>query len=144
MIPRVVVRRATGPNSSLRAVRFLSTHLDNSSGLATSLPHSDGFFGEDKKYGGAFIPPPLVPIMEGVTEASGPHASRRAPILASSPGAPPSPSTAVRISQCASLVANLVTAVPLFHPQAYNAIKTDPSFLSELAQLRKQFIGRSA
>lgn len=43
-------------------------HLNNSSALATSLPAADGFFGEDKKYGGAFLPPPLVPIMKQVGE----------------------------------------------------------------------------
>lgn len=42
--------------------------LTNSSGLATSLPAADGFFGEEKKYGGAFLPPPLVPVMEKVAE----------------------------------------------------------------------------
>lgn len=44
-------------------------------------------------YGGAFLPPPLEPVMKEVDEA-------------------------------------------------YNRIKTDPDFLSELARLRKHFIGR--
>ena len=69
------------------------THLDNGAALSTSLPHADGFFGEEKTYGGAFLPPPLVPIMQNVSDE-------------------------------------------------YNKIKTDPEFLSELARLRKQFIGR--
>ena len=44
------------------------THLNNSKALSTSLPSEDGFFGEDKKYGGAFLPPPLVPIMKEIGE----------------------------------------------------------------------------
>lgn len=43
-----------------------SQHLDNSNALSTTLPHSDGFFGDDKKYGGAFVPPPLEPIMKQI------------------------------------------------------------------------------
>jgi len=43
--------------------------LHNTNALGTSLPHSDGFFGDDKTYGGAFLPPPLVPIMEDVDRA---------------------------------------------------------------------------
>jgi hypothetical protein len=43
-----------------------ATHLDNSNALGTSLPHPDGFFGVEKTYGGAFLPPPLVPVMEEV------------------------------------------------------------------------------
>lgn len=54
---------------------------------------ADGYFGSDKKYGGAFLPPPLVPVMKGIEEE-------------------------------------------------YNKIKEDPSFLSELSKLRKEFIGR--
>lgn len=69
------------------------THLDNGVALSTSLPHADGFFGDDKTYGGAFLPPPLEPIMKNVSDE-------------------------------------------------YNKIKSDPEFLSELARLRKQFIGR--
>ncbi|VEU38810.1 unnamed protein product [Pseudo-nitzschia multistriata] len=69
------------------------THLHNSEALGTSLPHPDGFFGPDKAYGGAFLPPPLVPIMEAV-DAS------------------------------------------------YRSIREDPSFLSELAELRRDFVGR--
>jgi tryptophan synthase beta chain len=45
-----------------------TTHLDNSSALSTSLPHADGFFGEDKTFGGAFLPPPLEPVMKKVGE----------------------------------------------------------------------------
>ena len=69
------------------------THLDNGVALSTSLPHADGFFGDEKTYGGAFLPPPLVPIMQNVSDE-------------------------------------------------YDKIKTDPEFLSELARLRKEFIGR--
>ena len=43
-------------------------HLDNASALETSLPHADGFFGEDKTFGGAFLPPPLEPIMQNVSD----------------------------------------------------------------------------
>lgn len=43
-------------------------HLDNSSALKTSLPHPDGYFGEDKTYGGAFLPPPLEAIMKNVSD----------------------------------------------------------------------------
>mmetsp|Transcript_4981 Transcript_4981/g.11072 ORF Transcript_4981/g.11072 Transcript_4981/m.11072 type:complete len:440 (-) Transcript_4981:249-1568(-) len=46
-----------------------NARLENSSALGTSLPHSDGYFGADKTYGGAFLPPPLVPIMKAVDEA---------------------------------------------------------------------------
>jgi tryptophan synthase beta chain len=42
------------------------THLDNSNALETLLPHADGFFGIDKTYGGAFVPPPLEHIMKEV------------------------------------------------------------------------------
>eukprot|EP00550_Attheya_septentrionalis_P008407 CAMPEP_0198282230 /NCGR_PEP_ID=MMETSP1449-20131203/2071_1 /TAXON_ID=420275 /ORGANISM="Attheya septentrionalis, Strain CCMP2084" /LENGTH=429 /DNA_ID=CAMNT_0043978395 /DNA_START=78 /DNA_END=1364 /DNA_ORIENTATION=- len=45
-----------------------AAHLDNSKALSTQLPHADGFFGEDKKYGGAFLPPPLEPVMKQVGE----------------------------------------------------------------------------
>lgn len=69
------------------------THLDNSKALSTSLPAEDGYFGQDKTYGGAFLPPPLEPIMKQVGEE-------------------------------------------------YAKIKVDPEFLSELARLRKTFIGR--
>jgi tryptophan synthase beta chain len=44
------------------------THLDNCNALSTALPHPDGFFGEDKTYGGAFVPPPLEAIMQNVAE----------------------------------------------------------------------------
>jgi len=44
------------------------THLHNSHALSTSLPHPDGFFGDDKTFGGAFVPPPLVPIMKQIGE----------------------------------------------------------------------------
>lgn len=43
--------------------------LNNSDALGTSLPHADGCFGAEKTYGGAFLPPPLVPIMEAVDKA---------------------------------------------------------------------------
>jgi tryptophan synthase beta chain len=43
-------------------------HLNNSSALSTALPHADGFFGVDKAYGGAFVPPPLESIMKNVAE----------------------------------------------------------------------------
>lgn len=46
-----------------------NAHLNNSQALKTSLPHPDGFFGDDKKYGGAFLPPPLEPVMKAVGEA---------------------------------------------------------------------------
>jgi len=71
----------------------VEAHLHNSNALATSLPHADGFFGEDKKYGGAFLPPPLEPVMKKVGEE-------------------------------------------------YEKIKSDPTFLEELSNLRKSFIGR--
>jgi tryptophan synthase beta chain len=41
-------------------------HLDNSVVLGTSLPHEDGFFGQDKTYGGAFVPPPLEAVMQHI------------------------------------------------------------------------------
>jgi tryptophan synthase beta chain len=41
----------------------IDTFLDNDQALSTSLPDEDGFFGEEKKYGGAFLPPPLEPVM---------------------------------------------------------------------------------
>mmetsp|Transcript_76788 Transcript_76788/g.222944 ORF Transcript_76788/g.222944 Transcript_76788/m.222944 type:complete len:434 (+) Transcript_76788:77-1378(+) len=44
------------------------TYLDNSNALATSLPHADGFFGEEKSYGGAFVPPPLEAVMKNVSD----------------------------------------------------------------------------
>ena len=44
-------------------------HLHNSQALSTSLPATDGYFGNDKKYGGAFLPPPLIPVMIEVGEA---------------------------------------------------------------------------
>lgn len=69
------------------------TYLDNSSALSTALPYPDGFFGEDKTYGGAFLPPPLEAVMKNVSEE-------------------------------------------------YEKFKHDPEFLSELAVLRKTFIGR--
>ena len=50
--------------------RSMSTvHLDNSTALGTDLPNHAGFFGEDAKYGGAFLPPPLEPVMEEVATA---------------------------------------------------------------------------
>jgi tryptophan synthase beta chain len=47
----------------------INAHLDNSDALKTSLPHADGFFGADKTYGGAFVAPPLDPIMKAVDVA---------------------------------------------------------------------------
>jgi tryptophan synthase beta chain len=44
------------------------THLENGKALSTALPHPDGFFGDDKTYGGAFLPPPLVAIMKNVSD----------------------------------------------------------------------------
>mmetsp|Transcript_57866 Transcript_57866/g.64650 ORF Transcript_57866/g.64650 Transcript_57866/m.64650 type:complete len:478 (-) Transcript_57866:190-1623(-) len=41
-------------------------YLHNSQALGTSLPHPDGYFGAAKTYGGAYLPPPLIPIMEAV------------------------------------------------------------------------------
>lgn len=43
--------------------------LDNSVALSTSLPAKDGFFGDQKEYGGAFLPPPLVPVMQEIAKA---------------------------------------------------------------------------
>lgn len=43
-----------------------ATHLDNSKALSTSLPDENGFFGDDKTYGGAFLPPPLEPVMKKI------------------------------------------------------------------------------
>lgn len=47
----------------------VDARLNNSEALGTSLPHADGYFGTDKTYGGAYLPPPLVPIMEAVDKA---------------------------------------------------------------------------
>lgn len=44
-----------------------SAHLDNDTALKTTLPTPEGLFGD--KYGGAFIPPPLVEPMKKVEEA---------------------------------------------------------------------------
>jgi len=44
------------------------THLNNLHALKTSLPDADGYFGEGQAWGGAFLPPPLVPIMKNVEE----------------------------------------------------------------------------
>ena len=38
--------------------------LDNNP--SQTLPHPDGFFGSDKKYGGAFLPPNLEPVMKQI------------------------------------------------------------------------------
>ena len=76
-----------------------ATHLNNETGLSGGAqPNADGFFGTDcdeqkEKYGGAFLPPPLVPVMKEIDVE-------------------------------------------------YSMIKQDPEFLSELADLRKRFIGR--
>ena len=70
----VLFRSSTVRRACLRACsrRFSShaaaVHLDNSVGLSTTLPDANGFFGEDKKYGGAFLPPPLEPVMQEVAE----------------------------------------------------------------------------
>jgi len=69
-------------------------HLNNKTALSVSLPSADGYFGSGPEpFGGAFLPPPLVPVMQQID-------------------------------------------------QEYQKIKTDPSFLSELSDLRKRFIGR--
>jgi tryptophan synthase beta chain len=70
-------------------------HLNNGANLSGGAqPDEDGFFGSgDNQYGGAYLPPPLVPIMKQVDIQ-------------------------------------------------YNKIKNDPEFLTELADLRKRFIGR--
>jgi len=44
-------------------------HLNNGTALKTSLPDAKGYFGDDAKYGGAFLPPPLEPVMQAVGEA---------------------------------------------------------------------------
>ena len=59
--------RSKGSRSS--SAIAATAHLENSNALSTSLPHKDGFFGQDKKYGGAFLPPQLEPIMQDVAEA---------------------------------------------------------------------------
>ena len=51
-----------------KAATAADAHLDNSAALQTSLPAPDGYFGDDKKYGGAYLPPPLEPVMKAVGE----------------------------------------------------------------------------
>lgn len=72
-----------------------ATHLNNEAGLSGGAqPDADGYFGTgDSQYGGAYLPPPLVPVMKEIDVE-------------------------------------------------YNKIKNDPSFLAELADLRKRFVGR--
>lgn len=76
---------------------ILTTHLNNEAGLSGGAqPDENGFFGgtdEQMQYGGAYLPPPLVPVMKEIAIE-------------------------------------------------YNKIKDDPLFLTELAMLRKRFIGR--
>ena len=36
----------------------VDARLNNSEALGTSLPHPDGYFGTEKTFGGAFLPPP--------------------------------------------------------------------------------------
>jgi tryptophan synthase beta subunit len=45
-----------------------TAHLDNSKSLnGATQPDADGFFGSgDSQYGGAFLPPPLVPVMKEI------------------------------------------------------------------------------
>jgi len=57
------------PSPQEQEVDIGDARLNNSDALGTSLPHADGYFGADKTYGGAFLPPPLVPIMEAVDKA---------------------------------------------------------------------------
>ena len=45
-----------------------AAHLSNSTALKTSLPNAKGYFGDEAKYGGAFLPPPLEPVMQAVAE----------------------------------------------------------------------------
>lgn len=42
-------------------------HLDNETALKTALPSAEGLFGD--KFGGAFLPPPLVEPMKRIEEA---------------------------------------------------------------------------
>ena len=74
-----------------------SAHLNNEAGLSGGAqPDTNGFFGSEanhNQYGGAFLPPPLVPVMKEIDVE-------------------------------------------------YNKIKHDTEFLSELANLRKHYIGR--
>jgi tryptophan synthase beta chain len=45
------------------------THLNNGTALSTALPDPEGYFGQgDQQYGGAFLPPPLVPVMKEVDQ----------------------------------------------------------------------------
>ncbi|KAL7527730.1 hypothetical protein ACHAWF_002289 [Thalassiosira exigua] len=49
------------------------THLDNEAGLGGGAqPDADGFFGSgESQYGGAYLPPPLVPVMKEIDAAYG-------------------------------------------------------------------------
>jgi Pyridoxal-phosphate dependent enzyme len=45
------------------------TCLNNETALSTALPDADGYFGDgDQQYGGAFLPPPLVPVMKEIDQ----------------------------------------------------------------------------
>lgn len=45
------------------------THLDNETALSLALPDAEGYFGQgDQQYGGAFLPPPLVPVMKEIDQ----------------------------------------------------------------------------
>merc|ERR1719450_208970 len=44
-------------------------HLNNSTAMGQMLPDADGFFGKNQKYGGVFLPPPLVPVMKEISVA---------------------------------------------------------------------------
>jgi len=57
------------PSPKEQEIDAENARLENSEALGTSLPHADGYFGDEKTYGGAFLPPPLVPIMEAVDKA---------------------------------------------------------------------------
>lgn len=80
-----------------KAAAVLEARLNNEDGLSGGAqPNAEGFFGtasDQEQYGGAYLPPPLVPVMKAVDEA-------------------------------------------------YNQAKNDPTFLAELANLRKTYIGR--
>mmetsp|Transcript_13416 Transcript_13416/g.24028 ORF Transcript_13416/g.24028 Transcript_13416/m.24028 type:complete len:454 (+) Transcript_13416:48-1409(+) len=44
-----------------------TTHLNNETALSGGAqPDADGFFGTNQTYGGAFLPPPLVPVMKEI------------------------------------------------------------------------------
>ena len=53
------------PNSQ-NASKMTAPVVDKKLLDAAVMPNAEGFFGE---YGGAFLPPPLVPIIDEITEA---------------------------------------------------------------------------